>query len=71
LYDLVTGVFVARNAKSGDRFTLAPDQASVLVQVPLGSRINRQATQLEAGGVVIDYRAISSSSPEPHEKPNS
>jgi hypothetical protein len=71
LYDLVAGDFVARNAKSGDRLTLAPDQALVLVQVPLDSRIKRQATQLEAGGIVIDYRALSSSSPESQEKPNS
>jgi len=60
LYDLVAGAFVARNAKSGDRLTLEPDQASVLVQVPLGSKIERQATQLVAGGVVIDYRMSSS-----------
>jgi len=60
LYDLVAGDFVARNAKSGDRLTLEPDQASVLVQVPLGSKIERQATQLVAGGVVVDYRMSSS-----------
>jgi hypothetical protein len=64
LYDLVTGAFICRNAKSGDRLTLAPDKALVLVQVPCGSKIDRNGTQLVAGGVVIDYRALSSSSLE-------
>ena len=58
LYDLVAGAFVARDAKSGDRLTLAPNQALVLVQVPLASKIECQATQLVAGGVVIDYRML-------------
>jgi hypothetical protein len=58
LYDLVAGAFVARNAKSGNRLTLAPDQVSVLVQVPPGSKIIRQANQLQADGVVIDYRKL-------------
>jgi hypothetical protein len=71
LYDLVTGAFVVRNAKSGDRLTLAPDQALVLVQVPLGSKIERQVTQLVADGVVIDYRALSSLSLESPKQPNS
>ena len=61
LYDLVAGTFVARNAKSGDRLTLAPDGALVLVQVPPGSKMERQATQLVAGGVVVDYRMSPSS----------
>jgi len=56
LYDLVAGAFVARNAKRPYRLTLAPDQALVLVQVPPGSEIKRQANKLTAGGVVIDYR---------------
>ena len=60
LYDLVVGDFVDRNAKSGHRLTLEPDQALVLVQVPIGSEIRRRVTQLMANGVVIDYRASSS-----------
>ena len=70
LYDLVAGDFVARNSKSGDRLTLEPDQALVLVQVPPGSEIKRRATHLVAGGVVIDYRMSSSSQPGSHEQPN-
>ena len=60
LYDLVASAFVARNAKSGNRLTLAPDQALVLVQVPHAAEIERRANQLLADGVVIDYRAYSS-----------
>jgi hypothetical protein len=59
LYDLVTGDFVIRNAKSGNRLTLEPDQALVLVQVPPGAEIKRRATQLLADGIVIDYRVSS------------
>ena len=71
LYDLVARAFVARNAKSGDHLTLAPDQALVLVQVPLGSRIKHQGTQLVADGIVIDYRMSSSSYPGSDGQPNS
>jgi hypothetical protein len=71
LYDLVSGAFVGRNAKSGDRLTLAPDQALVLVQVPMGSRIQHQGTQLGAGAVVIDYRLSSSTYEGSQEKPDS
>lgn len=58
LYDLVSGDFIARKARSGDTLILGPDQALVLVQVPLDSRIKRRANLLEAGGMVIDYRAF-------------
>jgi hypothetical protein len=67
LYDLVAGAFIARNADNGNRLTLAPDQALVLVQVPLGSNIELRATQRMAGGVAIDYRAFPPSYPESHE----
>jgi hypothetical protein len=60
LYDLVVGAFVARNAKSGNRLTLEPDQALVLVQVPIGAGIERRATRLLADGIIIDYRMSSS-----------
>jgi hypothetical protein len=60
LYDLVAGDFVAHNAKSGSSLTLEPDQALVLVQVPPGAGIERQASQLLADGVIIDYRVSSS-----------
>jgi hypothetical protein len=60
LYDLVAGAFIARNAKSSYRLTLAPDQSFVLVQVPPGSSIKRRGTQLLAGDIVIDYRISSS-----------
>lgn len=59
LYDLVAGEFVAHDAKSGDRLTLAPDQAVVLVQVPPGSQLRRRETQLLVGDVVIDHRVRS------------
>ena len=60
LYDLVAGSFIARNANSGNRLTLEPDQALVLVQVPPGSEIERRANQLLAEGIIIDYRVSSS-----------
>jgi len=60
LYDLVAGAFIWRRAESGYRLTIAPDQALVLVQVPLGSSMKRQGNQLLAGGVVINYRMPSS-----------
>jgi len=63
LYDLVTGAFIIRNAKDGDHLTLEPDQAFVLVQVPLSSKVQRRGTQLLADGIVIDYRLSSSENP--------
>jgi hypothetical protein len=59
LYDLVTGAFVSHNAKDGDILTLSPDQALVLVQVPIGAEIKYQASQFIADDVVIDYRRSS------------
>ena len=58
LYDLVTGTFVANNVEDGDRLSIAPNQALVLVQVPPGAKIECRKNQLMANGVVIDYRAF-------------
>jgi len=60
LYDLVAGDFIARNARSGYRLTLEPNQVLVLVQVPPGAKIERRMNQLLADGVIIDYRVPSS-----------
>ena len=59
LYDLVSGVFLARRASNGYQLTLAADQAAVVVQVPPNSIIEVKDGRLVANGTTIDYRTQS------------
>lgn len=58
IYDTVTGRFLRRSATGSQAFTLAPDQAAVLVLVPAGGAVRRDGRRLLVGDVVIDYRAV-------------
>lgn len=56
LYDSVSGKFVATAVQSGDRLTIQPDQAMVLVAVPPGAKIQSKDGKLLANGVIIDHQ---------------
>jgi hypothetical protein len=53
LYDLVSRAPV----EGGPLLTLKPDQAVVLVQVPVGTPLERKNGRLVAGGVVVEWGA--------------
>ena len=58
VYETVAGRFVRRRVAGPQAFTLAPDQAAVLVFVPAGATPRRAGRRLLADDVVIDYRAL-------------
>lgn len=56
IYDSVSGKFIAYSQKSTFKLTLKPDQAAVLVEVPVMAKIKTQSAKLMADDVVIDYQ---------------
>lgn len=59
LYDSVSGKYVALAVQGGDKLTIKPDQAMVLVAVPQGAKITRVGNKLIANGIIIDHRTNS------------
>ncbi|WDE99018.1 PA14 domain-containing protein [Lentisphaera profundi] len=56
VYDSVSQKFIATGLKSGQKIRMEADQSMLLIMVPHGAEISREASQLKANGIVIDYQ---------------
>ncbi len=56
IYDAIKRAFIAENVKNNVTFTIAKEQASLLVWVPQDAVISEKGGKLYADDVIIDYR---------------
>lgn len=59
LYDVISGKYATKNVgESGAEFTIGPDSACLIIEIPAGSKLTLSNGKLSCSGIVISYFQI-------------